>query len=182
MWGLFSLLADDDPTKGTMLEDAANGITVATNIVLGICIACVVFYAAYLGFVFAKAGEQQARDKAKSQLIHACIGVAAIVGVTLIMGVVIPAIATLTVDTEAIKMNDGKEVDISGISDVVTAAFHVLGGVATLFGLFLGWRIMSAEEEQKRNDAKKQLMYTCIGIVAVMVIMVIVPPVIAALA
>lgn len=52
------------------------------------------------------------------------------------------------------------------INTIVGPVFGVIGAVGIFFAIYLAWRLAAAEDDNKRKDAKKQLMWTIIAIIA----------------
>ena len=166
MWGLFSNLIGAETTT-TVLRRIENGITWASTSILIICASLVVFYAAWVGFNMAKASDEGKRTQAKTQLIYSIIGIVAIIVLAVMIRAVVPLLATGgTASATQAHANLG----LGGLQAIVTAVLNILASCATVFALWLGWNLMSAEDEGKRKNAKMQLMYTIGGIVAVLLI------------
>ena len=52
------------------------------------------------------------------------------------------------------------------INEFVRPVFIFIGVIGVFFAIYLAWRLASAEDDSKRKEAKKQLMWTIIAIIA----------------
>jgi len=63
---------------------------------------------------------------------------------------------------------------VANIIRVVISAFLGLFGLlAVLFFIYVGFRLAKAEDESKRKEAKKQMIYTLVAIVGIVILIVI---------
>jgi len=60
------------------------------------------------------------------------------------------------------------------ITHVVDAILSIFVTLAIVFAVYLGWQFMKAEDENKRKNAKKQLFYTILGGVGILLLMLMV--------
>ena len=56
------------------------------------------------------------------------------------------------------------------IPTLVSAILGILGALAVLFAVWIGFKLATAKDEKSRQDAKMQVLYTLIGIVVVGII------------
>lgn len=54
----------------------------------------------------------------------------------------------------------------TAINGFVAPVFGIIGVAGIFFALYLAWRLASAEDDNKRKEAKKQLLWTVIAIIA----------------
>ena len=52
------------------------------------------------------------------------------------------------------------------ITNVMGPIFGIIGTIGIFFAIYLAWRLASAEDDGKRKEAKKQLMWTVIAVIA----------------
>ena len=181
MGELFSLLSGElAGDVGGTLGRIKQYVGVAMAVLLGICGMLVTFYAVWIGYKFATSKDDGARANAKSQLIYALVGVLSIVIVIVLFQAVIPAV------TPDPLTNVPEELAVAGqvygyIGDVATILMQILTSVAVVFAIYVGWQFMKADDDAKRKNAKSQLIYTCIGIVGMVLITAIIGPVMQAL-
>jgi membrane protein DedA with SNARE-associated domain len=180
----------DSGIKGTQIETVMDTVSNYAKwscvIVLSICSLLVGLYAVYLGFKMAKAADDGARKEAKQHVIYAIIGMVAIVAVAGLIGSVMGYQWGNRGGTNFEQTGDATTQQISVtvlnyIEGTVKTVLSVLSTLATLFAVYVGWKFMSAADDQKRKDAKMQLMYTVIAIVAMVLVNVIANAVLAAL-
>ena len=146
------------------LRDVTAVVNTITNTVLAFCAMLVVLFAVYIGFKFAKAQDDQARKNAKAQLIYSIIGLVVIgIIVTLVnvIGTISPETGNIGADIQPMYDN---------IRLGVEAVLNILVALGTLFGLYIGWQFMKADSDDKRKQAKAQLLYTAIGVIAIVVL------------
>ena len=56
------------------------------------------------------------------------------------------------------------------ITLVINAILGIIASLAALFAVYIGFRLAKAEDESKRTEAKKQMLWTIIAIIGVAVI------------
>ena len=171
---------DDTPGDGGTGMDSINAVTnniknyvgIVTAVFLSICALLVLLFAIYVGFKMAKAEDDGKRTEAKKQLIYSIIGVLSIV----IIVVIFQAILPLLTPNKSF-WNTGADTEIpaiqqtyNAVASIVNIILQIIGTASIIFAVYVGWQLMKAEEEQKRTDAKKQLLYTVIGLVAIVLI------------
>jgi len=169
MGGLFrSLIGQSDISD--VVSEVNTYVTIINFAFIAFCLLLVSLYAIWIGWKFAKAQDDGARKNAKSQLIYALIGICSISIVMVFIGVIIPAITPSPgLNPEAAK--------VVGLVNIYNAVFAIVNMILTsittlalMFGVYVGWQFMKAEDDAKRKNAKQQLMYVLIGIAAVMLI------------
>jgi uncharacterized membrane-anchored protein len=66
---------------------------------------------------------------------------------------------------------------IDGVMDqvgtIVNAIIAGLGGIVVLYAIYLAYKFMSADSPDKRNNAKAQLIYAIIGVIAIFVVLIL---------
>jgi len=173
MWNLLS----GGSGGGTELSvaDVASTVNqyvgVAVAIVLGLLAAVVVFYAIYIGFRMAKAEDDAKRKEAKGHLIYAILGVVAIALIIVVLQAVLPLLSP-SIDEDITDIEGLDEVMIA-INEFLQAAMQLIAALATMFAVWIGWKFISAETDEKRKNAKMQLIYTCLGVIGVVLLVVI---------
>jgi len=73
------------------------------------------------------------------------------------------------------------EADVEGISrqvatmirGVVTGLLGLFTLLAVLFFIYIGFRLAKAEDESKRKEAKKQMIYSVVAIIGVVILIVL---------
>jgi len=187
MRGVSSLLGSGDMDEGlgtlkTITDDVSNYVTIACTVFLAICGLLVTLFAVYVGYKFAKATDDGQRQQAKQQLIYSIIGAVGIVLIIVIFNVILGSGGVLSPADlkDKIDGSDSETLDtvILGVygaaQNLVTVVLQIICTVATVFAVWVGWQLMKAEDDGKRKQAKTQLLYTVIGLVAVVLINVIV--------
>ena len=158
-------------------------IGIVRTVFLSICALVVVLFAIYVGWKMAKAEEDQKRTEAKQQLIYSIIGILSIVIFVVLFRAVIPLLgAKQGLNAEELKKQSTglshEEIDSLAsvfstyqvVQKVVATVLNVIGTVAIVFAVYVGWQLMKAEEQSKRDQAKKQLLFTVIGVVGIVLI------------
>ena len=176
MWGLLhSLLGNPDISPLINTTTQITSITRTISLVfLGICVSLVTLYAIYIGFRLAKSGGDETKRKdAKAQLIYAIIGLLVITIVMILVGVVNDALQPRPDRIVGDHDIAGLDVTMTAISHIITAVLDILVTAAVIFGVYIGWQFMKAEDDTKRKAAKAQLIYTAIGVVAIVLINII---------
>jgi len=142
-----------------------------TSVFLAACGMLVVLYAVYVGWRMAKAQDEKQREEAKSHLIYSIIGVVAIAIVAAMLKFIIPMLkGGPTTVGDPINIGPGVNLALYAISDVVNAILDLLATAAVIFAVYIGWQLIKADEEKKRQNAKMQLIYTIIAVVGVVLI------------
>jgi len=172
---LFSLLGQQQ-TAGDAVVTVAELVSRYVNYVtMAILIACgmlVVIYAVYIGFQLAKAEDDNQRKQAKAQLIYAIIGVVGIAVIAIMINLVIPILnASRWEEMAAAPGGIPGVVDVlNTVSTIVDVVLKLIATAAVVFAIYVGWQLMKAEDDNKRKQAKMQLLYTVIAAVAVVLI------------
>ena len=59
------------------------------------------------------------------------------------------------------------------VEGIVGAFLGLLALFAVLFFIYIGFRLAKAEDESKRKEAKKQMIYTIVAIIGIVVLIVL---------
>lgn len=148
-------------------------VGIATSIFLALCAAVVIFFAIYVGFRLAKAEDDGKRKDAKDQLIYAIIGVIGIAVIAALLKGVIPMVGkAVSSEKSSIsgEVGDGVSKALEAIRALVPAILDVVAAAGVIFSVWVGWKLMSAEDDGKRKQAKTQLIYVFVGVIAICVI------------
>ena len=164
-----------------ILKNVNTYVNTSILVVLAIAAAVVIFYAIYIAWRMMKAEDEGQRKDAKGHLVYAICGVVAIA--------VIGALLTLALGAMTPKIVDPSGGKIPGVNDAIIIAntamdsvLKIISTAAVVFAVYVGWKFISAETDDKRKNAKMQLLYTVIGIVGVVVFAVLASTVLGALA
>jgi len=153
-----------------------------TTFILAIACLLVMIYAVYIGFKFMKAEDDGKRKEAKNHLIYALIGFLSISVVIGLLKLVLPTITTsISEDVTGLNEIGGLAETYEVIKDTVGLILDMICTVAVVFAVYVGWQFVKADDDGKRKQAKNQLIYTIIGIIAVVMIQVIAEIVLSAL-
>jgi len=156
-----------------------NYVMYVSYAIMSVCGLGITLFAIYVGFKFFKAEDDKARTDAKQQLIYSIIG---LVAVAVVYTMILAIIPQFTVNPKAGSLPNGVDVNIpssvndkvyAAVAQVVNAILSLIMNVAVVFCVYIGWKFMSAEDDKKRKDAKMQLIYVFIGVVAVIFINVV---------
>ena len=125
--------------------------------------ALIIGYILFVAYKLATADNDNARKEAKEMLIYACVGLIVVVGL-------ITAARVIPMATRP----GGDAGDAKGFIDEIMAALdiikNVLGAVVGAIALWIGYKFVSAEDKNKRQNAKMQLVYAIVAIIAVTVL------------
>jgi len=138
------------------------------TIFLAICGLLVTLYAIYIGIQFAKAQDETARSNAKKQLIYAIIGVLSISVIIAISNGVMPLLRSDT-PSEMDELMGAKETYVA-LSYIINLTCDLFLTANIVFAIFTAWQFMKASDESKRQNAKKALLYSIIGSVAIVMV------------
>jgi len=140
--------------------------------IIGLIGLVAVVFAIYVAFRLAKAEDEGKRKEAKNQLIWSIIGIiSAILIFTLIQTVFSQFLNPTTPNSV------GDDTVGQAINTVLAAVANIVGIImnmgtiaGALFGIYIAFRLATAQDEGKRKQAKAQLMWTLIAIIAVIVL------------
>ena len=132
--------------------------------IIGMVALLFVAYAVWIGIKMAKAEDEGGRTEAKKKIIYAIIGLLVIAG----LEVIIQAVNLGTViSTTGYTQLTGAADAIIITKAIVNAFLLIVMSLASLFCCWVGWKFVSADDDSKRTEAKKQLIYTVFACVAV---------------
>lgn len=176
--GMGAMLGTPNATGGGFTIDAIAGVInkyvkIVTLIFLSLCASCIVLFAIWVGFRLAKAQEEKERTEAKQQLIWSIIGLVSIALVTVMLQAVIPAISVtqgLTESTGNTDVDTAIKATYDAVGNFVNVILNILSTAAVIFAVYVGWQLMRADDDKKRTEAKKQLIWTGAAIIGVVLI------------
>ncbi|MCL2229088.1 MAG: hypothetical protein FWC00_04650 [Firmicutes bacterium] len=157
----------------TAAERIAGQVNTAVIIILAVIASVVALFAIYVGWKFATAKDDGARQNAKMQLIYSLIGAVSIGAIAGILGLV--DMTTGVAHTVDETYFHGADDMLSTIGSAVAAVMQIIMSAAIIFAIYVGWQLMKAEDDGKRKEAKKQLIFTIIGVLAALAVATIVP-------
>ncbi len=67
---------------------------------------------------------------------------------------------------------------ISTVNGVVSAALGILTAGVTILAIFIAYKFFTADTDDKRKNAKAQLIYAIIGVIVLLALLIFVPTVI----
>ena len=175
---IFNLLGQAPDAGG--LDGVTHSINVwirtISTIFLSFCGLLITVYAVWMGWKFAKASDDAARKNAKSQVIYAIIGVVGIVAVIMVTQLIVPVLRASRPDMTGhghYNRLHGLTEAWEAASNIVTALLNAVATAAVIYGVYVGWQFMKADDDSKRKAAKTQLLYVVIGVVAVVLVQVV---------
>jgi heme/copper-type cytochrome/quinol oxidase subunit 2 len=147
------------------------------------------FFAVYVGFKLASAEEEGKRKEAKNQLIYSIIGVIGIIIVAVLIQDIVKELKINGLWVSELGSDKGVDAGLAlAVNKIMVQIEYVVKGVLSLlatagvvFAVYVGWNLMKAEEEGKRKQAKMQLVYTVVGVVAIVLLNVLSAEIILAL-
>jgi len=152
-------------TPNAVMTEIKKYVGIACTVFMVICGLLLVLYAVYIGFRMAKAEDDGKRKEAKNHLIYAIIGFIAIAIIVVMFRAVLPSISnTYSSGIGAV------DTTLALVVDVIALVMELVGTAAICFAVYIGWQFIKAEDEGKRKNAKMQLIYTFIAIIAVTIL------------
>ena len=137
---------------------------------LGACVMLVVLFAVWVGFRLAKAEDEKTRQDAKSQLIYSIVGILGIAVITTLIAWVIPALSSNVYLDNRDDLIPGAAQSLQAIGQVVNAILKIISTAAVMFAVYVGWNLMKADDDKKRQQAKMQLIYTIVAAIGIVLI------------
>ena len=141
-------------------------------------------FAIWVGIKLAKAEDEGKRKEAKQQLLWALVAAIGAVLMLVIFEFALQGYRTFNNDSFG---GDGPLADeIGKLIALITTAFTTLldiaGIIAILFAIYIASKLALAQDEGKRKEAKKQLLWTLIAVAAVFVLAATIQSVVGAMA
>ena len=129
------------------------------------CLA-ILLYTVYIAFKLAKAEDDGKRKEAKNHLIWAVIGLlSAVLLVTLLNTVLADPSAKATANRQ---ITDGNiNALITDVKSIIGIIFKLGGIIAALFAGYIAFKLITANDDAKRKQAKQQLIWTLVAVVAI---------------
>jgi len=161
-----------NPVTDVMTEVATYADVVSTFII-ALCGLCVILFAIYVGVRFARATDDGKRNEAKQQLVYSIVAAIAMIMLVglFVMVLKTPALThTFGTDPVGVIMNE----TLRNVHAIVGTIISICQTLAVVLAVWIGWQLMKAEDEGKRKNAKMQLFYAVIGVVAVVLLEIIV--------
>jgi len=171
MWGLSNLIGARE--LGQFAGATAginNAVRIASTVILALAGTMALLYAMYVGWKFAKAQDDAQRKEAKMKLVYSLVGVLSIAILVLLFNTVFQSFTTVNVSGGNIDAVPGATATLVHVNHFVNAIIMVLTTAAVVFAVWLGWQLMKAEDDAKRKQAKAQLLYTLIGVIAIILV------------
>ena len=138
---------------------------IAVSIFYGFIMACLVFICIYVGFQMAKAEDEGKRKNAKAQMFYAIVGIIGVGMMLVLLRFVLPNVGK--------EISFGKELGdpmkhfSKAIKDLLDVILKIVLALVGVFGCYVAWQFIKAENEEKRKQAKTQLLYCFIAIVGI---------------
>ena len=175
---LFNLLgAEGDPklpqltSTLTSIKSVINVVFMATLILVALA---AMIYAIYIGFRLAKAEDDGKRKEAKSHLIWAIIGALGAIAIFVLITTVFGENSFKKYEQAVVggdtTVNATVNYLLADIFTVVSTLMQLLVVAAIFFAIYVASKLIMATDDNKRKQAKAQLLWTCIAIIAVVVL------------
>jgi cytochrome bd-type quinol oxidase subunit 2 len=162
----------------TFLDNINTPLRTVTIAILALVALGAVGFAIYVAFRLAKAEDEGKRKEAKNQLLWSII--AALAGVVVFI-LITTVFSTGMLGTNKAAITGGDAAIRSAANEVLGAIFlafetlfNLLSVAGALFAIYIAIRLATAEDEGKRKQAKAQLLWTLVGIVATIVLITII--------
>ena len=153
-----------------MFDDVTGALEQVNEILSGIFTgiiivgaACLLVYAVYIAFKLAKAEDDGKRKEAKNHLMWAIIGLVAAITLVGLINTVLTGTVIPTDDSGQ------KEVDavLAIVKEIIEAVFNLSGLAAAVFAGFIAYKLITANDDGKRKQAKLQLVWTLVAIIGI---------------
>jgi heme/copper-type cytochrome/quinol oxidase subunit 2 len=161
--GIGGLMGADDASITAVTGKISSFISILNIFVMGMAALIMVCYAVWIGFKFMKAEDDGKRKEAKTHLIYCVIGFVSMSAMALVFGLLNVGSFDASMGNEITGLQEIYDIT----NQVVSAFLGAITSLATMFALYVGWKFVAADDESKRKNAKTQLIYTFIGIVAI---------------
>jgi len=180
-------VAKDHPGYAKIVEVCNYTSTYLKYVSIAILSACglmMTVFAIYVGYNMATATDETKRNNSKNQLIYSIVGIAAILVLATLLHAVLPnlkiqeswATSKFPYITKE-GYNKGGETKLKSIypefntiTYIVSVVVQIVGNIAVVFAVWVGYHLMKAEDEGKRRDAKLQIMYTILALIVIVFI------------
>ena len=136
-------------------------------------------YAIYVAFRLASAEDEGKRKEAKQHLLWSIIAIVAAVVIFVLIQTVFSGVMFTGLDKK-IAANEEAGVIVSAVNSLVGTIFEAMGALVSLvsfaagiFAIYIGIKLATAEEDSKRKEAKKQMVWTVVAIGAAIALVVI---------
>ena len=152
----------------TVVEEVARWIGYFQLTIIAVVMLLIAAYAVWIGIKMAKAEDDGARTEAKKKVIYSVIGILVVGGIIAVLQLVSFAGSVDTSQKNAFLK--GADEVTAVLKAAVDGFLNIVITCAVLFAMWVGWKFISADDDSKRTEAKKQLMYTIGAICAVLLI------------
>jgi len=175
---LFSLLGSDGGTDPFIrfinnIKTPLNALMIG---MLAIMAAAAIVFAIWVGFRLAKAEDEGKRKEAKQQLLWSIIAVVATVALFMIIQFALKGdlYQTPKIGTGDTPVGQAAEKVVVAVSAAINALLTLATVAAMCFAIYVGVRLAMAQDEGKRKEAKQQMLWTIIAIVAAIALTMII--------
>jgi len=137
-----------------------------------------IVYAIWLVIKLGKAEDDGKRKEAKNQLVWAIIGVIGAVLVLILLTTVFNGIRLTNMTNPPAGGNAAAWGVVNRTIGVVITAVNSLLGlipiIAAVFAIYLAVKFVTATDETKRKQAKQMLIWTCVGVIAAVMLVAVI--------
>ena len=132
-------------------------------------------FALYLGWRLALADDEQKRKSVKGQMVWAVLAVVVVAGIVGIWSAIQSILVTEEVGIGSVRDNN----PVLHMADTLSGRlewlfwtlFAVVGALSGLLAVYLGVQLATAQDEQKRRNAKGQMVYAILAFILVVGLM-----------
>jgi len=149
-----------------VMEEIEKIVDIVVSAFYGLVLACLVFICIYVGFQMARAEDEGKRKNAKAQMFYAIVGIIGVGMMLVLLRLVLPAGGGISITFGGGKV-EGLESTAKAISLLLNTILNILLLLIGVFGCYVAWQFIRAENEEKRKQAKTQLLYCFIAIVGI---------------
>lgn len=141
-----------------------------------------IVFAIWVALKMVRAADEQKRKEAKNHLIFAIVGIIGAVLIFVLITTVFEG-SFLSRNYKEIGENDAVAASVNMVlllvSEIVNLVFSLITVGAMVLAVYVAWKLMSAADENKRKQAKAQMIWTIVAIFAVIVLNVLITEVMA---
>jgi len=179
--GITNLLGNS--AFASFLEQITGPIEIIRTAVLVLVMFGAIGFAIWVGIRLAKAEDEGKRKEAKQQLLWSLIAAVAAIVLLMLMNFILAEY--MNYQNPYAGSGDPLSSQIAILIGLIVTAFNALLNVASiiavLFAIYIASKLALAQDEGKRKEAKKQLLWTLIAVVGTFMLAAIIQSVVQAM-
>jgi uncharacterized membrane protein len=165
------------------LEQVTGPIEIIRTAILVLIMIAAIGFAIWVGIRLAKAEDEGKRKEAKQQLLWSLIAAVAAIVLLILMNFILDEYMNYSNPYDGDQGVLGEQIGI--LIGLIVSAFNALLNIASiiavLFAVYIASKLALAQDEGKRKEAKKQLLWTLIAVVGTFMLAAIIQSVVQAM-